>query len=262
MCIAISAWSRSARRAGCARRAGSTTVAGGAGAVRAEPGADDRVALEVTGSAWEIARHPRAACRRSRHRQSAAGASDQPREGQERPRFDARRLAELLAADLLDRGVDPRRVNAHAAASVQAPLSDRRGDGRARRMCSRRCSATSTPSRRGSTCSANAVARGSPRLSWRPMSAQTIAGDLRQFDFLAAELKVVDREIAQISLTREDIKRLMTIRGGRHDHRPDDGRHDRRRVTLPDQPASHRLPRAGRQGAAVRDGRGAHRPDL
>ena len=56
---------------------------------------------------------------------------------------------------------------------------------------------------------------------------QTIAGDLRQFDFLAAELKLVDREIAQISLTREDIKRLMTIRGGRHDHRPDDGRHDR-----------------------------------
>ena len=56
---------------------------------------------------------------------------------------------------------------------------------------------------------------------------QTIAGDLRQFDFLAAELKVVDREIAQISLTREDIKRLMTIRGGRHDHRRDDGRHDR-----------------------------------
>ena len=31
-------------------------VAGGARAVRAEPGAEDRVALEVTGGAWEIAR--------------------------------------------------------------------------------------------------------------------------------------------------------------------------------------------------------------
>jgi hypothetical protein len=36
---------------------------------------------------------------------------------------------------------------------------------------------------------------------------------LRQLDFLAAELKVVDREIAQISLQRADIQRLMTIPG-------------------------------------------------
>jgi transposase len=42
---------------------------------------------------------------------------------------------------------------------------------------------------------------------------QTIRGDLRQLDFLAHEVAAVERQIAQISLRRDDVKRLMTIPG-------------------------------------------------
>ncbi len=173
---------------------------------------DDKVVLEATGNAFAIARvlEPHvgevvvANPRRVRAISHAKVKSDQ---------FDARTLAELLAAGLLDpvwipdehtrvlRRLSKRRLaivvamgrrKAHVFATLQRNLYvEPKG--------------TDLFGKRGRAWIASLELPRDER--------QTIAGDLRQFDFLAAELKVVDREIAQISLTREDIKRLMTIPG-------------------------------------------------
>lgn len=173
---------------------------------------DDKVVLEATGNAFAIARVLRphvaevvvANPRRVRAISHAKVKSDE---------FDARTLAELLAADLLDR--------------VWIPDEQTRV---LRRLSKRRLAIVVAVGRRKAhvfaTLQRNLYVepkgtdlfgkRGRAWIASLDLPAdehQAIAGDLRQLDFLAAELKDVDREIAQISLAREDIKRLMTIPG-------------------------------------------------
>jgi transposase len=173
---------------------------------------DDKVVLEATGNAFAIARvlEPHvgevviANPRRVRAISHAKVKNDQ---------FDARTLAELLAGDLLHpvwipdeqtrvlRRLAKRRLaivvamgrhKAHVFAALQRNLYvEPQG--------------TDLFGKRGRAWMASLQLPGDER--------QTIAGDLRQFDFLASELKFVEREIAQIALAREDIKRLMTIPG-------------------------------------------------
>ena len=106
MSIAISARWRSSRRAGCARRAGSRR---GPRRWSCSPRAwtrDDRVALEVTGNAWAIARilEPHVA------RVIVVSPNDTGiRQARAKTdRLDARTLAKLLWAGRARRGLDAR----------------------------------------------------------------------------------------------------------------------------------------------------------
>ena len=173
---------------------------------------DDKVVLEATGNSLAIARilQPHvgevviANPRRVRAISHAKVKSDQ---------FDARTLAELLAADML--------------AGVWIPPEEIRV---LRRLCQRRLAIVRAMGRHKShvfaTLQRNLYVEpkgtdlfGKRGRAWvaaleLPVDeCQTIAGDMRQLDFLAGELKLVDREIAQICLTRDDVKRLMTIPG-------------------------------------------------
>ena len=173
---------------------------------------DDKVALEATGNSLAIARvlQPHvgevviANPRRVRAISHAKVKSDQ---------FDARTLAELLAADMLS--------------GVWIPDEEIRV---LRRLCKRRLAIVRAIGRHKShvfaTLQRNLYVEpagsdlfGKRGRAWiasleLPVDEhQTIAGDLRQLDFLAGELKRVDRDVAQICLARADVKRLMTIPG-------------------------------------------------
>ena len=132
---------------------------------------DDKVVLEATGNAFAIARvlEPHvgevvvANPRRVRAISHAKVKSDQ---------FDARTLAELLAADLLDRVWIPdeqtrvlRRLSKRRLAIVVAI-----GRRKAHVFATLQRNLYLEP--KASTCSASAVARGSPRLSCRAMSVR------------------------------------------------------------------------------------------
>jgi transposase len=173
---------------------------------------DDRVVLEATGNAVAIARvlEPHvgevviANPRRVRAISHAKAKTD---------RFDSRMLAELLAADLL--------------AKVWIPDEQTRV---LRRLCQRRLAIVRAMGRHKAHVFAalqrNLYAeppgtdlfgeRGRAWIAALEMpddEHQTIRGDLRQLDFLGHELAAVERQIAQISLRRDDVKRLMTIPG-------------------------------------------------
>ena len=166
--------------------------------------ADDKVVLEATGNAFAIARVLRphvaevvvANPRRVRAISHAKVKSDE---------FDARTLAELLAADLLDRVWIPdeqtrvlRRLSKRRLAIVVA-VGRRKAHVFAtlQRNLHVEPKGTDLFGKRGRAWIAS--------LDLPADEHQAIAGDLRQLDFLTAELKDVDREIAQISLARDDI---------------------------------------------------------
>jgi transposase len=173
--------------------------------------ADDRVALEVTGNAWEIARiiEPHVA------RVVVVSPSDTGiRQARAKTdRLDARTLAKLLAAGSLD--------------SVWMP------DERTRVMRRRLA-------RRGQLVAARTRAKNEihailiRRLKGRPEASdlfgkkgrawlaelelpieerETLDSGLRQIDFLDAEIALVDRVIAQDALNWPDARRLMTVPG-------------------------------------------------
>lgn len=175
-------------------------------------GSDDRVVLEATGNALAVARvvvphvaevvlaHPkklRAIC-------EAKVKTD---------KVDARTLAELLAADLVPR----------VWIGDEQTRALRRRVSRRRQLVKQR------------TCLKNEVAAVLVRnLKERPPYSdpfgkagrawlervelpiderQTLEGCLRQLDFLAGELAIVERAIAEAALASPEIQRLMTIPG-------------------------------------------------
>src|SRR4051794_4872606 len=110
MCIAISARWRSVKRATCARQAGSRPAPKCSRAFAASLTTDDRVVLEVTGNAWEIARiiEPHVA------RVVVVSPSDTGiRQARAKTdRLDARTLAKLLGSGVVGQRVDARRAHA------------------------------------------------------------------------------------------------------------------------------------------------------
>ena len=172
---------------------------------------DDRVALEVTGNAWEIARiiEPHVA------RVIVVSPSDTGiRQARAKTdRLDARTLARLLAAGSLD--------------SVWMPDERTRV---MRRRLARRAQLVSARTRVKNEIHAILIRRlkGRPDASdlfgkkgraWLaelelPIEErETLQSGLRQIDFLDAEIALVDRVIAHDALNWPEARRLMTVPG-------------------------------------------------
>lgn len=173
---------------------------------------DDKVILESTGNALEIARAlepfvSEVVIANPMHVRAISHAKVK------NDKFDARTLAELLAADLVPRvwvGDEHTRV--------------------LRRLTSRRSQLVRARTRPKNEISAVLVRnlKGRPPMSdlfgkhgraWLTElelpddEADTIHACLRQIDFLTSEITHVDRQLAQRALNSPDIKRLMTIPG-------------------------------------------------
>jgi transposase len=174
-------------------------------------GADDQVALEVTGDAWEIARivEPHVA------RVVGVSPSDTGiRQARAKTdRLDARTLARLLAAGSLD--------------SVWMPDQRTRV---MRRRLARRARWVAARTRVKNEIQAILIRRlkGRPEASdlfgkkgraWLaerelPLEErETLDSGLRQIDFLDGEIGLVDRVIAHDALNWPDARRLMTVPG-------------------------------------------------
>jgi transposase len=171
----------------------------------------DRVALEVTGSAWEIARILEPHVARVVVVSPADTGIRQARAKTDR--LDARALARLLAAGELD--------------TVWSPDQRTRV---LRRRLARREQLVRARSRAKNEIHAALVRRlvGRPPVSdlfgvkgraWLralelPLEeAETVAACLRHIEFLDAEVAEVERQIASEALGSADIKRLMTVPG-------------------------------------------------
>jgi transposase len=174
-------------------------------------GATDRVALEVTGNAWEIARiiephvgrvlvvHPG----ETGIRQARAKTD----------RLDARALAKLLAAGSLDGLWMPD----EQTRVLRRRLARRTQLVRARTRAKNKCHAVLV--RRLITKPAVSDLFGLAGRRWLrevelPVEERvTVDGCLRQIDFLDEEIAEVERQVATDALGSPEIKRLMTVPG-------------------------------------------------
>jgi transposase len=174
-------------------------------------GGDDRVALEVTGSAWEIARILEPHVVRVVVVSPADTGIRQARAKTDR--LDARALARLLAAGELD--------------AVWSPDEWTRV---LRRRLARREQLVRARSRAKNEIQAVLVRRlvGRPPVSdlfgvkgreWLrglelPVEeAETVAACMRHVEFLDAEIAAVERHIARQALDSPELRRLMTVPG-------------------------------------------------
>jgi transposase len=173
--------------------------------------ASDRVVLEVTGNAWEIARilephvgevlvvHP--------------GDTGIRQARAKTDRLDARALAQLLAAGSLDGLWMPD----EQTRALRRRLARRSQLVRARTRAKNECHAALV--RRLITKPAVSDLFGLAGRKWLrevelPVEErETVDGCLRQIDFLGEELAVIDRAIAERVLASKDMRRLITIPG-------------------------------------------------
>jgi transposase len=175
-------------------------------------GCDDRVVLEATGNSLAIARilEPHvgevviANARKLKAISHAKLKND---------RVDARRLAELLAADLVPRVWVP-----DERARLLRRLTSRRAQ--LVRHASRLKSHIYATLQRNLTTDVPASdlfgKRGRAWLDALELPAderQTVESDLRRLDFSFGERELLDKEIARIALGSPEIRRLMTIPG-------------------------------------------------
>ncbi len=174
-------------------------------------GRDDRVALEVTGSAWEVARILEPHVARVVVVSPADTGIRQARAKTDR--LDARALARLLAAGELD--------------AVWSPDEWTRV---LRRRLARREQLVRARSRAKNEIHAVLVRRlvGRPPVSdlfgvkgrqWLrglelPVEeAETVAACMRHVEFLDAEIAAVERQVARQALDSPEVRRLMTVPG-------------------------------------------------
>jgi transposase len=174
-------------------------------------GSDDRVALEVTGGAWEIARIL------ERHvRRVVVVSPDDTGIRQARAktdRLDARTLAKLLAAGELDAVWMPdercRVMRRRLARREQLVRSRSRAKNEIHAVLMRRL--------RGKPPASDLFGvKGRKWLSELELpveEAETLESALRQIEFLDAEIAAVDRLIAREALRSPDARRLMTVPG-------------------------------------------------
>src|SRR4051812_46445281 len=172
---------------------------------------DDRVALEVTGNAWEIARiiEPHVA------RVVVVSPSDTGiRQARAKTdRLDARTLAKLLAAGSLDSVWMPdertRVMRRRLARRSQLVCARTRVKNEIHAILMRRLKGRSDPSdlfgRKGRAWLAE--------LELAVEERETLDSGLRQIDFLDAEVALVERAIAHDALNWPEARRLMTVPG-------------------------------------------------
>jgi transposase len=175
-------------------------------------GPDDQVALEATGNALAIARvlEPHvarvvvAARKELRAITEAKVKTD---------RHDARTLARLLAAGLLDGCWLPD----ERTRSLRRRLSRRAQLVRQRTRCKNEVHAVLMRNLKGRPPMSDAFGkRGRAWLSGLELPGderQTVDGCLRQIDFLDGEIAALERALAEHALASPEIKRLMTVPG-------------------------------------------------
>jgi transposase len=174
--------------------------------------ADDRMVLEATGNALAIAKliAPHvdevvlAHAKQVRAISHARIKTD---------KFDARVLAELLAADLIPRvWIGDERVRA-----LRRLVSRRRGLVKRRTQVKNEISAVLQRNLRGRPPMSDLFGRqGRAWLAVQELPADerlTVEGSLRQLDFLGEELAQIDRLVAAEAQGDEDVRRLLTIPG-------------------------------------------------
>ena len=173
---------------------------------------DDQVALEATGPAMEIARilRPHVGSVVVVNAQEVRAISHARVKSD---RFDARTLAELLAAGMLEAVWVPdaktqalrRRVARRAALVRQRTRAKNEVHATLSRALLGRAPVGELFGREGRAWLAAQVLAEE--------EAETIAGALRQIDFLDAEIRALDGQLARAALSSPQARRLMTIPG-------------------------------------------------
>jgi transposase len=174
-------------------------------------GPDDRVALEVTGNAWEIARiiEPHVA----RVVVVSPGDTGIRQARAKTDRLDARTLAKLLAAGELD----PVWVPDRDTWVMRRRLSRRGQLVRSRSRAKNEIHAVLMRCLVGRPPVSDLFGvKGRRWLAGLELALEereTVDGCMRQIEFLDTEIAAVERLIAQVALGSEEIKRLMTVPG-------------------------------------------------
>ncbi len=175
-----------------------------------DPG--DRVVMEATGPAFEIARilEPHVAevvvvnAAEVRAISHAKVKSD---------KFDSRTLAELLDAGMLDSVWVP----STEIAALRRRVARRAALVRQRTRAKNEVHAVLARSLLGKSPASDLFGVGGRKwLALQPLAeeeAETVAGCLRQIDFLDAEVEAIDRKLAAWTIESPDAKRLLTIPG-------------------------------------------------
>jgi transposase len=174
-------------------------------------GSDDRVALEVTGNAWEIARliEPHVA------QVLVVSPSDTGiRQARAKTdRLDARALARLLATGSLEGLWLPdestRAMRRRLARRSQLVKARTRAKNEIHAALIRRL----VPKPKVSDLFGSAGRRWLAELELPPDERETVASCLRQIDFLDGELQELEAVIARSALESADARRLMTVPG-------------------------------------------------
>jgi len=173
---------------------------------------DDHIALEATGNALAIARRlePQVARVVVAARKELRAISEAK---VKTDRHDARTLARLLAAGLLDGCWLPD----EKTRSLRRHLSRRAQLVRQRTRCKNEVHAVLMRNLKGRPPMSDLFGkRGRAWLGELELPSderQTVDGCLRQIDFLDGEVGLLEKEIAQHALASEDIQRLMTVPG-------------------------------------------------
>lgn len=211
----------------------------------------DEVVMEATGPAMEIARivEPHVA------RVVVANAQEVRAISHARvksDRFDARTLAELLAAGMLESVWVPDVVTS----GLRRRVARRAALVRQRTRAKNEIHATLARCLLGRAPVSDLFGKdGRAWLDEQELGteeAETVAGCLRQIDFLDGEVAMIDQKLAQYAAGSADARRLMSIPGCRRGRgRHADGR-DRRYLPLLLATRARRIPWARSEGAPVR----------
>jgi transposase len=210
----------------------------------------DRVALEVTGSAWEIVRilEPHVA----KVIVVSPGDTGISQARAKTDRLDARTLARLLWVGDLD-GVwtpDGRTRGLRRRLSRRAPLV------RSRSRCKNEVHAVLMRRMKG-RCPFSDMFGKAGRQWLRSLElpveeCETVESTMRQIEFLDAEIAEVDRLIAKQTLLSGDARHLLSVPGVNVVCAGDVPRCDRRRSSVQDEPTAGRVSGAGSEGPPVR----------
>jgi transposase len=174
-------------------------------------GRDDRVALEVTGNAWEIARliEPHVAqvivvSPTDTGIRQARAKTD---------RLDARTLAKLLAADSLEGLWMPDERTRALRRRLQRRSQLVRARTRAKNELHGALIRQLIAKPKVSDLFGVEDRRWLDRLELPASERETVDGALRQVDFLEGEIAEADRVIAEDALASPEVRRLMTVPG-------------------------------------------------
>ncbi len=220
----------------------------------------ERVALEVTGSCWEVARILEPHVNRvvvvspeDTGISSARAKTD---------KLDSRTLASLLWRGELEAVWMPdercRILRRRLARREQLMRARARVKNEIHAVLQRRLQARPP-------CSDLFRVKGRQSLAGLELpfeERESVDAGIRQIEFLDVEIAAAERLIAQQALSWPEIRRLMSVPGREPGVRGDVHRRGRERQPVHDQPQARRLPRAGSQGPPIRRGAGALRSDL